>query len=732
MSAETVPEQQIPGRARQRRRLSIIFIYAGFAALWILLSDEAVVWFFRDPALIALASTLKGWLFVGITSLLLYVLMGRWVDGTAEFESRPADSRRLALPFALLAVVIVAFSVSGIFNAFIQQKETEIARLEAIANLKTREITDWLKERQGDADFVRTSDFFAGQYLHWQESGDKQSAEMLQIRLEQFRQIRGFSAVTLLNSKGKKLWGSDKSPLTIAPPLEAAAQLAAADHKTRRIGPYRGRAGNLRLDFIAPLTALPGQAPLVILHINVADWLYPVLQTWPIPSTTGETLLFRRDGNQVLFLNELRHQKYTAATLRIPLTTKKLLAAQLIRGDVSQGEPVEGVDYRDVPVIGVARAISGTNWFLIAKVDKSELYAKTAPEAAWIALVGLLALLIAGGGLYLSRQNQQLALSKAVRQSQDERINTLQLLAAIADSSDDSIYAKDIEGRFTLFNRAAGQTVGKAVDEVLGRDVRDIFPSGQAEMLMTGDRQVIAENRTITYEETLSTSRGDRVFLDTRGPLHDAGGKIVGLFGIARDITGRKRAEMALISSEERFRWFFMLSPIPLNIVNMESSTMAVNNQFISTFGYTLEDMPTLAEWWLLAYPDPEYRYSMMDNWNSSLQGMKKRNIASEPIEAHVTCKDGGVRTVIISRILIGNEVLSTFVDITELRQTVVELQERNNELERFNRVTVGRELDMISLKQQINALFRQLGREPPYPLSFLDDPSAQQRGEMQ
>lgn len=732
MSAETVPEQQIPGRARQRRRLSIVFIYAGFAALWILLSDEAVVWFFRDPALIALASTLKGWLFVGITSLLLYVLMGRWVDGTAEFESSPADSRRLALPFALLAVVIVALSVSGIFNAFIQQKETEIARLEAIANLKTREITDWLKERQGDADFVRTSDFFAGQYLHWQESGDKQSAEMLQIRLEQFRQIRGFSAVTLLNSKGKKLWGSDKSPLTISPPLEAAAQLAAADHKTRRIGPYRGRAGNLRLDFIAPLTALPGQTPLVILHINVADWLYPVLQTWPIPSTTGETLLFRRDGNQVLFLNELRHQKYTAATLRIPLTTKKLLAAQLIRGDVSQGEPVEGVDYRDVPVIGVARAISGTNWFLIAKVDKSELYAKTAPEAAWIALVGLLALLIAGGGLYLSRQNQQLALSKAVRQSQDERINTLQLLAAIADSSDDSIYAKDIEGRFTLFNRAAGQTVGKAVDEVLGRDVRDIFPSGQAEMLMTGDRQVIAENRTITYEETLSTSRGDRVFLDTRGPLHDAGGKIVGLFGIARDITRRKRAEMALISSEERFRWFFMLSPIPLNIVNKESSTMAVNNQFISTFGYTLEDMPTLAEWWLLAYPDPEYRYSMMDSWNSSLQGMKKCNIASEPIEAHVTCKDGGVRTVMISRILIGNEVLSTFVDITELRQTVVELQERNNELERFNRVTVGRELDMISLKQQINALFRQLGREPPYPLSFLDDPSAQQRGEMQ
>jgi hypothetical protein len=105
----------------------------------------------------------------------------------------------------------------------------------------------------------------------------------------------------------------------------------------------------------------------------------------------------------------------------------------------------------------------------------------------------------------------------------------------------------------------------------------------------------------------------------------------------------------------------------------------------------------------------------------------------SESIEAQVTCKDGGVRTVMISGIIIGDDILTAFVDITELRVAVVELQRRNDELERFNRVTVGRELDMISLKQQINALSRQLGREPPYPLSFLDTPSAQsQEGEAQ
>jgi len=55
------------------------------------------------------------------------------------------------------------------------------------------------------------------------------------------------------------------------------------------------------------------------------------------------------------------------------------------------------------------------------------------------------------------------------------------------------------------------------------------------------------------------------------------------------------------------------------------------------------------------------------------------------------------------------------------LRRQTQELAQRNAELERFNRATVGRELDMIALKQQVNELSRQLGQEPPYPLAFLD-----------
>ena len=50
------------------------------------------------------------------------------------------------------------------------------------------------------------------------------------------------------------------------------------------------------------------------------------------------------------------------------------------------------------------------------------------------------------------------------------------------------------------------------------------------------------------------------------------------------------------------------------------------------------------------------------------------------------------------------------------------ELRNRNEELERFNRAMIGRELEMIELKRQVNVLSRELGRAPPYPLAFLED----------
>jgi hypothetical protein len=107
-----------------------------------------------------------------------------------------------------------------------------------------------------------------------------------------------------------------------------------------------------------------------VFRIDPEKRLFPLIQSWPTSSKSAETLILRKENDSILYLNELRHRKNTALNLRLPLTNNKLLAAQAAKG---QTGIMEGIDYRNVPVIGYSSKIPGTNWIMVAKVDKDEL-----------------------------------------------------------------------------------------------------------------------------------------------------------------------------------------------------------------------------------------------------------------------------------------------------------------------------------------------------------------------
>jgi PAS domain S-box-containing protein len=197
-----------------------------------------------------------------------------------------------------------------------------------------------------------------------------------------------------------------------------------------------------------------------------------------------------------------------------------------------------------VPLLAFSAGMSA--WALLSKLLPGALVADYL--ALLLADVGVSALAVAFAAVCAC-----LMLRRAERAHAAQTQNqTMQLLQALIDNTSDAVFAKDREGRYLLFNRAAGQIAGMDPQAVVGHTDQNLFPSLYAS-IRERDLSVMRLNQPQTFEETLDTPTGKRTFLTTKGPLRDAQG-VYGLFGIARDITEMVHARAQLQRSEQRFR----------------------------------------------------------------------------------------------------------------------------------------------------------------------------------
>ena len=300
-----------------------------------------------------------------------------------------------------------------------------------------------------------------------------------------------------------------------------------------------------------------------------------------------------------------------------------------------------------------------------------------------------------------------------------EKQRSLDLLAAIADGSEDAIFAKDAKGRYRLFNNAASRFVGKPPADVLGRDDRALFSPEQAEMLMATDRRILAEGQTNIQEESLDTAIGRRIFLATKGPLRDADHKIIGTFGISRDITTYKQIETTVRESESLLRGVLGNAESIVWMKDGNGRFMHVNPYTERVLGRCREEIlgRTVAD----LFPWSEASLYIENDRQVLATGR------AQDFEETVQFADG-LHTYLSTKFPLRDAEGKIYAlgaictDITDRKRVEEELRQRNEELERFNRAAIGRELDMIELKKQINALARELGRTPPHNLAFLDE----------
>lgn len=261
-------------------------------------------------------------------------------------------------------------------------------------------------------------------------------------------------------------------------------------------------------------------------------------------------------------------------------------------------------------------------------------------------------------------------------------------LQAILETEPECVKIISADGRLMYMNRAGLKMIEAEDDpsQVLGKKAGAFVVPEDLQAVEEMHKRVLQTGQECTLEFRLQGLKGTHRYLESHAiPFRDTATQTLSVLSVTRDITERKLADLQLQQSEAKFRAIIEASPVPYAL-NDTQNIIFVNRAFIETFGYTLDDIPTLGEWGPKAYPDPDYRRWIAEAWQMRLEQAAKNGGSFEPLELHIHCKDGRLRNAMVSAAALGESFagvhLVILYDITELANTGKALAESNALLE--------------------------------------------------
>jgi PAS domain S-box-containing protein len=283
------------------------------------------------------------------------------------------------------------------------------------------------------------------------------------------------------------------------------------------------------------------------------------------------------------------------------------------------------------------------------------------------------------------------------------------LLASIVDSSYDAIMSKTLDGVITTWNKAAERIYGYSAEEAIGHPISlMMLPDRADEMVEVLDR-IRSGERVGPYETMRRRKDGVTIAISlTVSPIHDATGGIVGASSIARDITARERVQDQARIASQYARSLIEASRDPLVTISPAGKITDVNAATVRVTG---------VERGHLVGTDFSDYFTEPDRAREGyLQVFAQGFVTDYPLT--IRHAGGDLTDVLYNASLYkdtGGQVLgvvATARDVTAQKRAESEVAkqraldlERLAELERFQKLTVGRELRMIELKKEIEDL---------------------------
>ncbi len=481
------------------------------------------------------------------------------------------DNFNIPTRYKLIFVILVMVIIAG--GCFYHQARVETIRKEkydeltTINKLKSAQIVNWKRERltiarsiqqnpliiKGVSDFVqnRLSSYEREKFIDW-----------IEHLIENF----DYEAVHIFTPDGRIVHKSGNTHTEPDQHIYDHFQEAFETKEVYYFDLHKDEKNYIHLDISIPVLSNDHVIAVMVVIIDPNQFLYPLIQTWPTASYSAETILAKKDGDSVLILNELRHQKNTALNLYISSDRDDIALVKATKG--FQGLH-EGPDYRGIAVLAAVSKLPETDWFLSTKIDVDEIYEDMYAEGRIIIAFVFLFIFASGSVVYSMARHQRAAFFATQLELEQKRTALTKHYEYLTRHANDIILLIDDDGRIIEANQKAIDTYGYSREELFGMSAINLRVPEQQSLFRKQLNQV-EKRKGMVFETVHKKKDGTQFPVETSIRFIQLEGKNY-FQAINRDITERKEAEEKIKRAN---RLYAVLSQVNQAIVRVTESDL--------------------------------------------------------------------------------------------------------------------------------------------------------------
>ncbi len=526
---------------------------------------------------------------------------GKEKQGSDISPLTPKEPEKRSTLILIFIFALLAFTILGIgHNAYQEAKEQLRLQAEAqlanVTHLKIIELANWREEHLADAEIFHQNRAFAVHVQNYlADSQNTVDASHIHSWLKSYRTHREYSRIELLDLTGQVRLTDDGASSPLPAAIVAALPEVLASHEVKMVDFYQDdTTSKARLALLIPIMNPQAEAQilsLLLVEIDPTVYLFPFLQQWPVPTTSAETLLVRRAGEEVFLLNAPRQTQEAQGFQANPLTATEL---PWVKAALGQTGFIEGQTPQGVPVFADLNAIPETPWFLVSQIELAEVYAPLPARLRQIAvLCGALIILIGTALTLVWREqrlryySQQAKLLETLRES-EMRLSEAQQISHIGHwewtaPTRDLIVSDEVFRIFEL--PVQGHTIAQDT-------IAELMHPDDLAHIRALDQAIFTSQVEMDYEYRLHLPEGGIRWIHQKANItYGEAGQPVRMMGTIQDITERKFAEEQLRQSEEQFRALYETMLDGVVYQNRQGEIISANPAAQRILGQTLDQL---------------------------------------------------------------------------------------------------------------------------------------------